>query len=311
MMNQVGGFFASDDEYGNTDEPLGWLYNYGNPWYGFPLGDWLYDDEAGMLHARAVDPKARGSDDNDGCDCDRNGDLSRIFQWTYGAAFNASKFVLDLYRKTVDRVPPTSTCFIVVGDNPVSPETWHRGEVRVFMPRDGVVDNPNTPGFRPSGVWELWGLVDGEWADQSDESGLSWTIESEGDPPRPAHEHRPHGQRRAEGSHLQARLHQTLAPGARHEADLSISASTRDLTDLLGGLRPRYRAWRAPWPRSTANPISNGQIVDLRSPRRRRSHPVRARRRPGRATRPRWNTLSSSATGPVAATAVLKHRRGL
>ena len=180
MMNQIGGFFASDDEYGNTDEPLGWLYNYGTPWYGFPMGDWLYDDEGGVWFPAQLSEALWGPDDNDGCDCDKNGDLSRIFAWSYGAAFNATKFVLELFRKTVDRVPPTSTCWIIGGSNPSSTGGWRSQQVSVVMPRNGVVDNAN-PGFRPSGVWQLWGLVDGAWADKSDDSGLSWTITTEGD----------------------------------------------------------------------------------------------------------------------------------
>jgi cysteine-rich repeat protein len=181
-MNQIGGFFASDDENGDTEEPFGWLYNYRIPWYGFPTGPWLYDVEAGEYVLAQDADGLDGGRDNDGCSCnDVDNDLrNQIFPWVYGAAFNASKFVLDLFRKTVDRVPPTSTCWITIGENPVSPNGWHNKQATVFMPRDGVVDNPN-PGFRPSGVWMLWGLVDGAWAEKSDESGLSWTIRTEGD----------------------------------------------------------------------------------------------------------------------------------
>jgi cysteine-rich repeat protein len=180
MMNQVGSFFASDSEDGNTEEPLGWLYKDNEPFYGFPKGSWLYDDEEGKWVLAQKWEGLHGAADNDGCDCDRNGDLSRIFQWSYGAAFNASKFVLELFRKTVDRVPPTSTCWIIGGASPSSTGGWRNQQASVAMPRNGVVDNAN-PGFRPSGVWMLWGLVDGAWADESDDSGLYWTIKTEGD----------------------------------------------------------------------------------------------------------------------------------
>jgi cysteine-rich repeat protein len=262
-MNQIGSFFASDDEEGNTDEPLGWLSNYGTPWYGFPMGDWLYDDEAGMWYPAQLSEGLWGLGDNDGCDCDRNGDLSRIFQWSYGAAFNASKFVLDLFRKTVDRVPPTSTCFVMISDNPVSPDVWHNRQARVFMPRDGVVDNSNTPGFRPSGVWKLWGLVDGAWADQSDESGLLWTIRTEGD-------------------HL-VQLMSTDLMGNVEQTDLHVKLDfTRPSLQVLG-MKPTFdfskqRNLTMSWAASDrlsgvastgakldGQPISNGQVVDLRA----------------------------------------------
>jgi len=180
MMNQIGGYFASDDEDGNTEEPLGWLYNYDEEWYGFPKGGWLFDNEGGQYVEAQKSSGLGGSGmlDNDACDCDRDGDLSvRIFPWTYGAAFNASKFVLDLFRKTVDRVPPTSRYFIIVADSHVAHGTWHNGKATVSI--NGADDHANTPGFRPSGVWKVWGLVDGAWASRSDP--LLWTFETEGD----------------------------------------------------------------------------------------------------------------------------------
>ena len=170
-VNQVGNYFASDDEDGNTSEPIGWLGGFP----GFPTELWNGDSDE-VVSAQDSAGLA-GLDDNDGCDCNFDDDLAKILMWSYGTSFRATPGMIDLFRSTVDKVPPTSIVEMTRVDGlPMAGwGEWNNSPITVHI--TGATDEGN-PGFRPSGVWKLWGTVDG--APPVNENDPSWGISEEG-----------------------------------------------------------------------------------------------------------------------------------
>jgi len=167
-VNQVGGYFASDDEDGNTSDPIGWL----NGFPGFPTQLWNADADE---YVSAQDSAGLGGlDDNDGCDCDDDGDLSLISQWAYRESFRATPGIIDLFRRTVDNVPPDTTVDMTRLDGKTVKE-WNNSPVTVKL--TGATDYGN-PGLRVSGVWKVWGLYDGN--PPADADNPSWVIAEDG-----------------------------------------------------------------------------------------------------------------------------------
>jgi len=165
--DQVGNYFASDDEDGaaNAHDPTGWLLGYP----GFPTELWDgYEGEYVSIHSYV------GIEDNDDCDCDYDGDLTTIATWTYAAAFKASPTLIDLFRRTVDNVPPVTTAEVTRLDGQPLVE-WNNSPVTVQL--TGATDYGN-PGFRVSGLWKIWGLCDGEPPANYD--APSWGISEDG-----------------------------------------------------------------------------------------------------------------------------------
>jgi hypothetical protein len=168
VANQIGNYFASDDEDGNTTDPIGWLQGFP----GFPTQLWNGDSEE---HVSAQDSAGLGGlYDNDGCDCDDDGDLSTIAAWGYGSSFRVTPGVINLFRETVDNVPPVTTAEKTRLDgNPMS--FWNNSPVMVHL--TGAIDY-GKPDFRPSGVWKVWGRVDGVTPANVDDP--SWNISDDG-----------------------------------------------------------------------------------------------------------------------------------
>jgi hypothetical protein len=157
-VNQMGNYFASDSEDGNVWEPIGWLNNYARisptPVLRCPdcEGGWTYAQDSDGLNP-----------DNDGYECtddddnDRDGDLSMIAHWAYGASFAGMPAMLDLFRRTVDAVPPVSTVDTTRTDGQPMHE-WNN--VPVMVQITGATDYGN-PYLRAAGVYKRWGKVDG------------------------------------------------------------------------------------------------------------------------------------------------------
>jgi hypothetical protein len=163
VTNEWANYFASDGESGNTTVPLGWVDYEG---LGFPK----------YLHrngARVLAQKESALDDNEGgCGhplsgaefCNYDGDLSTIAKWGYAAAMKGAGGVIELFRRTVDSAPPiTQVTLTRIDDKPYVSGGWNNSPVRVRL-SDAV--DPTPPGWlqRATGVWTLYGLVDGqEW----------------------------------------------------------------------------------------------------------------------------------------------------
>lgn len=167
FLNQIGGYFASDEQDGNTTDPTGWLGGFsGFPthWPGSP-GLVIQDDD--------------GLDDNDDCGCcDDDKDLSTIFKWAYGSAFRTTPAIIDLFRRTVDNVPPVTTVELSRSDmeSVKVPPDWNNWPVTVEL--TGATDYGN-PGFpRMSGLWKVWGECDG--VPPANPDAPSWGISVDG-----------------------------------------------------------------------------------------------------------------------------------
>ncbi len=173
--NQFGNYFASDDEDGvsNDYDPTGWLEGYP----GFPpalpggssIHDWhgLIDNDDTCEHGNPT-----GRCRNDECDCD--GDLTLISTWCYGGTFKVSPLLIDLFRRTVDGVPPVTTAEVTRLDGEPVVE-WNNSPVTVQL--IDATDYGN-PGFRVSNVWKIWGLCDGNPPANYD--APSWGISEDG-----------------------------------------------------------------------------------------------------------------------------------
>ena len=157
-VNQMGNYFASDSVDGDTWEAIGWLDHYSRilpvPVLHCP------DCSGGIRNAQSSDGL---NPDNDGYECtddddnDRDGDLSMIMHWAYGASFAGMPGMLDLFRRTVDAVPPVSEVATTRTDGAPMRE-WNNVPVRVEI--TGATDQGN-PDNRVAGVYKRWGKVDG------------------------------------------------------------------------------------------------------------------------------------------------------
>jgi len=164
--DQMGNYFASEDEDGasNGHDPTGWMGGYP----GFPTV--LHDEDGNAVSIHSW----TGVDDNDSCDCDYDGDMATIGTWTYGAAFKATPTIIELFRRTVDSVPPVTTADVTRADGkPVV--QWNNSPVTVRLVSAEDLGNP---GFRVAGVWKVWGLCDG--LPPGDYDAPSWLISEDG-----------------------------------------------------------------------------------------------------------------------------------
>ena len=160
--DQIGNYFASDDEdgYSNDYDPIGWMGGYPD----FP--NVLHDEDGNAVSIHSWHGLVDNDSDCGGCtdrcvfgECDADGDLSLIATWCYGAAFKASPALIDLFRRTVDHVPPVTTVETTRADGEPVVE-WNNSIVTVRLTE--AQDGSNGPGARASGVWKRWGRCDGE-----------------------------------------------------------------------------------------------------------------------------------------------------
>ncbi len=151
--NQTGSWFASDDINGQAFDPCGWM-----DYTGFPLH---FNDGHEIWNYHGLDNNDTDCDDcTDHCrwdECDADWDLTLISNWTYAGVFKASPALIDLFRTTVDVHPPETTTDSWRADGEPVVE-WNNSPVTVAL--TGATDG-NNPGFRPSGLWKIWGLCDG------------------------------------------------------------------------------------------------------------------------------------------------------
>ncbi|MCJ7749733.1 MAG: hypothetical protein MUQ65_01355, partial [Armatimonadetes bacterium] len=172
--DQIGNYFASDDEDGasNSDDPTGWMGGY----VGFPTalaGGYSIHDWHGLVD---------NDSDCGGCtpwcrygECDADGDLTLIANWCYAGAFKVSPALIDLFRMTVDNVPPVTTAEVTRLDGEPVVE-WNNSPVTVQLL--SAVDYGNPGAARASGMWKVWGLCDGEPPANYD--APSWGISEDG-----------------------------------------------------------------------------------------------------------------------------------
>jgi hypothetical protein len=97
-----------------------------------------------------------------------------IAQWCYAGIFKASPALIDLFRRTVDANPPVTTTEVTRADGEPVVE-WNNSPVTVAL--TDATDGAN-PCFRPSGVWKIWGLCDGN--PPADYDNPSWLISGDG-----------------------------------------------------------------------------------------------------------------------------------
>lgn len=150
VVNQTGNYFASDGEDGDSWEGIGWL----NQYPGFPLH--LHTD-CSQDFVTSVHSKQGLYPDNDEGDTDCDGDLSLIAHWAYAASFRAAPAMIDLFRRSVDAVPPVSTVETSRADGQPMRE-WNNSPVTVKIVSAEDFGNPY---LRVAGVWKRWGKVDG------------------------------------------------------------------------------------------------------------------------------------------------------
>jgi len=179
-VNQMGNYFASDSEDGNVWEPVGWLNNYARisptPVLHCPdcEGGWTWAQDSDGLN-----PDNDGTDGTDDDDNDRDGDLSMIAHWGYGASFAGMPAMLDLFRRSVDAVPPVSTVATTRTDGAPLRE-WNNVPVMVQITNATDYSNPY---LRAAGVYKRWGKVDGvtpSFMPNADQTPY-WTISGDGE----------------------------------------------------------------------------------------------------------------------------------
>lgn len=183
FLSQIGGYFASDSHSGNNTDPTGWL----NDFPSFP--QYLHKGDGTEVSAQnctGLDP------DNDGCDqfwCtdndnDHDGDLSTIMDYAYGSTFRMTPGLLDLFRRTVDNVPPVTTYDLARydGEEVKLPPQWNNWPVTVELTGATDQGNPWIVGTTRtmSGVWKVWGRCDGLPPDDPADSTPSWGISTDG-----------------------------------------------------------------------------------------------------------------------------------
>jgi hypothetical protein len=160
VTNQWANYFASDGESGNKVVRLGWVDYEG---LGFPKYLHRYDKLVSAQSESALDDNEGGCDHPGSGDefCNYDNDLSQIAKWGYKAAMKGAGGVLALFRRTVDNVPPVTQVTITRNDGKAFVAGgWSNSPVTVRL-HDAV--DPSTPGFNDAtGVWTLFGLVDGK-----------------------------------------------------------------------------------------------------------------------------------------------------
>ena len=159
VTNMIGDYCPSSGGDGQTDDKTGWLGGYGDTEL-FPRFD-----------ADGNDFKASARlDDNETY-------FNQLTQVCYKASFQVAHSVIDLFRRTVDNMPPDTT---VDMPGPNGSNGWYKSPFTVKL--TGATDHGrrvDNAEYRPSGVWKVWGLYDG--TPPTGENPLSWYIHEDGD----------------------------------------------------------------------------------------------------------------------------------
>jgi hypothetical protein len=148
-VNQYGDFSPSDDYDGDTFEPTGWCD------YGDPEIRWTNNDDEPLTGDGSMVTLSDNDSDPDNNNID--GDLTTILRVGWRAAFRAAPALIDLFRRTVDAVPPVTNFGVTRADGAPLRE-WNNSIVTVTL--SSAEDGAN-PGYRASGIWKRWGLCDG------------------------------------------------------------------------------------------------------------------------------------------------------
>jgi hypothetical protein len=172
VVNQIGDYYPSDEYDGDSSDSAGWLNGYA----GFPT----VTEENSPIQSHQI------LDDNDGPPNNDDGDLSEIVtgltRWqrdmyglgaghygAYQAAFMATHSMIDLFRKTIDGVPPVTEFSLTRGDGQPVSSSWNTSAVTATV--TGATDSGRL-GSRPSGV----AAVLGRWNGIDKGLGESWTL---------------------------------------------------------------------------------------------------------------------------------------
>jgi hypothetical protein len=174
-LNQYGDFSPSDDVDGDSTDVLHWanfwdgIIQWTNPTTYLPLTD------GGSMGTIAV---------NDDDDDDTYGNLSLIQDVGYRHAWLVAPVLVDLFRKTVDDAPPVSDVVPTRADGAPMAE-WNNSAVAVRITQATTDYGRAELGMPPSGVWKLWGQIQGPEGDlgppteQPDDS-ITWTLSADG-----------------------------------------------------------------------------------------------------------------------------------
>lgn len=175
-VNQYGDFSPSDGDIlysrdGDSFDILSWAnYNDGIIAWTNSLGEPLTDADSGSTIAV-----------NDYNDDDAHGNFTLILDVGWRAAWRALPAVVDLFRKTVDNAPPVSD-FVVTRADGKDVVEWNNSIVTVRI-TPATIDQARTDAGMPaSGVWKLWGEVDG-YARPTDaaDGSVFWAIDQDGE----------------------------------------------------------------------------------------------------------------------------------
>ncbi len=166
VTNQIGDYCPSWNDDGNSDEPTGWLGGYSDsetfPTVAADGSDFQNSDH---LNNNATDGDPGDPNDNDG-------DLTQLTRVCYKASFQVAHSVINLFRRTIDNVPPVTT---VEMPEPNGLNGWYKSPFTVQL--TGATDQ-GRPGYRPSGVWKVWGEYDGN--PPTGENPPAWDIHEDG-----------------------------------------------------------------------------------------------------------------------------------
>ena len=156
VTNQIGDYCPSSGGDGDSYEPTGWL-DYSNS-QTFPTV--------------GADGKDFQSSDRLGDEDNKEANFNQLAQVCYKPAFQVAHSVINLFRRTIDNVPPDTT---VEMPDPNGSNGWYKSPFRVKL--TGATDY-GKPGYRPSGVWKVWGEYDGN--PPTGENPPAWDIQEDG-----------------------------------------------------------------------------------------------------------------------------------
>jgi len=167
-VNQTADFLPSDSFEGDTLDYLGWVdFSQLDPALQFLD---LSDNDAGCDLDDGRDHSTCKSDQ-----CNADGDLQAVYTAGYTTAMRAVPGVIDAWRRTVDSHDPSSTVELTRTDGKPLAE-WNNSPVTVHM--TSAVDEESK--FRASGVWKIYGELDGAASAALDETP-SWGVTAEGE----------------------------------------------------------------------------------------------------------------------------------
>ena len=163
VTNQWSNYFASDGESGNKTVRLGWV-DYEA--LGFPAYLHRYGAYVSAQSESALDDNEGGCGHPGSGDeyCNADYDLSTIAKWGYAASMKGCGGIIELFRRTVDNAPPVTAVTLTRNDGqPCTAGSWNDSPVTVRL--SNAVDSGSLGFPIASGVWTLYGLVNGqEWA---------------------------------------------------------------------------------------------------------------------------------------------------